>query len=115
MLYDPQNIFARILRKELPCTPVLETPYTLSFYDLYPKAPTHVLVIPKGPYKNIFHFHEKASDEEIVHFYKDFNNVIQKLRLQGFRIVSNTGVESGQIVDHFHVHILGGKILEEAP
>ena len=113
-LYDDQNIFAKILRKEIPNTTVLETEHTLAFRDLYPQAPVHVLVIPKGPYVCYDHFAEAASEAEIV----DFTRAIAKVCAQegvkpedadGYRMISNAGRNGVQEVPHLHVHILGGR------
>ncbi len=114
--YDDQNIFAKILRGEIPNTTVLETEHTLAFRDLYPQAPVHVLVIPKGPYISYDHFAAEASDAEIV----DFNRAIAKIckmegvaldEHDGFRMISNAGADGVQEVPHLHVHILGGRPL----
>jgi len=110
--YDQNNIFARILRGEISSKTILEDEFFLAFYDVNPKAPIHVLVIPKGAYVNAFDFHEKAGAEEVIGFYKGINKVVGHLKLEaGFRLVSNTGKDGGQEVPHYHVHILaGGKI-----
>jgi histidine triad (HIT) family protein len=114
--YDDQNIFARILRGEIPNKTVLETGHTLAFEDIQPQAPVHVLVIPKGPYVDYAHFAAEASDAEIV----DFNRAVAEIcRLTGvtpgagggFRAISNAGEAGVQEVPHFHLHILGGRIL----
>jgi histidine triad (HIT) family protein len=113
--YNSENVFARILRKELPCRLVLETEFLLAFHDLHPKAPVHVLAIPKGPYCNAVEFHQKAEVKEIAGFYQDLNKVIALLGLDSCRLMTNVGKDAGQIVDHFHMHILGGRVLKEAP
>ncbi|MBK5928796.1 HIT domain-containing protein [Rhodobaculum claviforme] len=113
--YDPQNVFARILRGEIPCTKVMETPHSLAFRDIAPQAPEHVLVIPKGAYVTFDHFAAQASDAEIV----DFNRLIAQLcgllgvaaPDKGYRLVSNAGRDGVQDVPHLHVHILAGKPL----
>lgn len=111
--YDDQNIFARILRGEIPNSTVLETEHSLAFRDIAPQAPVHVLVIPKGAYVSYDHFAAKASDAEIV----DFNRAIaQVCRSEGvgddgFRLISNAGAHGVQEVPHLHVHILGGRPL----
>ncbi len=114
--YDDQNIFAKILRGEIPNTTVLETEYSLAFRDLYPQAPTHVLVIPKGAYVSYDHFAAEASEAEIV----DYTRAIAEVcRLEGvtltagdgFRMISNAGANGVQEVPHLHVHILGGRPL----
>ena len=115
--YDPQNIFARILRGEIPNKTVLETASTLAFHDIQPQAPEHVLVIPKGAYVSYDHFAAEASDAEIV----DFNRTVAEVcRLtgvdlgedgQGFRAITNAGAHGVQEVPHYHLHILGGRPL----
>ena len=110
MKYDKNNIFARILRKELSAEVVYEDDYALAFHDIYPKAPIHILVIPKGEFVSFFDFTAKASPELTVKFYKAIYHVLQKFNLQkeGFRILSNHGAHGGQEVPHYHVHIFGG-------
>jgi|TARA_B110000908_G_scaffold166751_1_gene218426 histidine triad (HIT) family protein len=112
--YDDQNIFAKILRGEIPNMTVLETEHTLAFRDLYPQAPVHVLVIPKGPYVSYDHFAEQASDAEIVDYTRAVGEVckIEGVSLDtddGFRMISNAGEHGVQEVPHLHVHILGGR------
>ncbi len=113
MGYDRNNIFARILRKELPADIIYENDYALAFHDIFPKAPFHILVVPKGEYVSFFDFSEKAPDELIVGFTKAVHHVIQTFNLHkdGFRILSNHGVNGGQEVPHYHIHIFGGKPL----
>ena len=113
MSYDPQNIFAKILLGEIPCKKILENQWGLAFHDIHPRAPIHALVIPKGPYINSADFFEKASDEEIAGFYRLLGEVVRTLELTqpGFRLLSNCGVNGGQEVPHFHVHIFGGRAL----
>ncbi len=113
--YDDQNIFAKILRGEIPNTTVLETEHTLAFEDIAPEAPVHTLVIPKGAYVCFDHFAADASDAEIV----DFNRAIAEVcRIKqvvpgdgqgGYRMVANSGENGVQDVPHMHVHILGGR------
>ena len=111
--YDPQNIFARILRGELPCKKVYEDEYALAFHDIAPKAPVHVLVIPKGAYVSFADFSATASEAEIAGFIRAVGTVARELGLDapGYRLVSNTGAEGGQEVPHFHVHLFGGRAL----
>lgn len=114
--YDDQNIFAKILRGEIPNTTVLETEHSLAFRDLYPQAPTHVLVIPKGPYVSYDHFAAEASDAEIADFTRAIGEVCRKEGVtlsagDGFRLISNAGTDGVQEVPHLHVHILGGRPL----
>ncbi|MFA7432593.1 MAG: histidine triad nucleotide-binding protein [Gemmobacter sp.] len=115
--YDDQNIFARILRGEIPCTKVLETEHSLAFRDIQPKAPEHVLVIPKGPYACFDHFAEAASDAEIVDYTRAIGRVCAELGVspgdggKGYRMIANTGNDGVQEVPHLHVHILGGRVI----
>ncbi|WP_308721241.1 histidine triad nucleotide-binding protein [Komagataeibacter xylinus] len=111
--YDPQNVFARILRGELPCRKVYEDEYALAFHDIAPKAPIHVLVIPKGAYVSFADFSAKADDATIAGFTRAVGTVARDLGLEapGYRLVSNTGIEGGQEVPHFHVHLFGGRPL----
>lgn len=113
MKYDTNNIFARILRKEIPAKIVYENDDALAFYDIYPKAPFHVLVIPKGEFISFDDFAEKASPQQIVEFTKAIQHVIRTFNLQkkGFRLLSNQGVHGGQEVPHYHVHIFAGRPL----
>jgi histidine triad (HIT) family protein len=101
MAYDPQNIFARILRGEIPCRKVFENEHALAFHDINPQAPTHILVIPKGPYVSFDDFASHAKAEEIVGF----------VRAVGDVALANHGADAHQEVPHFHVHIFGGRPL----
>jgi histidine triad (HIT) family protein len=115
--YDNQNIFAKILRREIPNSTVLDTEYCLAFKDITPQAPTHVLVIPKGPYVNYDHFAKEASDAEIVDFTRTVGIVCDMAGVKpdtdgdGYRLIANTGNDGVQDVQHLHVHILGGRPL----
>jgi diadenosine tetraphosphate (Ap4A) HIT family hydrolase len=111
MSYDKDNIFAKILRHEVPCKVVAENEFFLSFYDLYPKAKIHILVIPKESFENAFHFHEYATMEQIYGFYNGINQVISLvgLKYNGFKLISHNGVNCGQEIFHYHVHILSGE------
>lgn len=116
-IYDDQNIFAKILRGEIPNQTVLETEHTLAFNDIGPQAPIHVLVIPKGKYVTYDHFAAKASDAEIVDFHRAFAKICADLGVEpgqggaGFRAISNAGADAVQEVPHFHMHILAGRPL----
>ena len=116
-VYDNQNIFAKILRGEIPNKTVLETEHALAFHDIQPQTPVHVLVIPKGPYVCYDHFALDASDEEIVGFTRAVGEVCKMLDVQpgeggdGFRVISNAGDNGVQEVPHLHVHVLGGRWL----
>ena len=115
--YDDTNIFARILRGEIPCSKVLETDHSLAFNDIAPKAPVHVLVIPKGPYVNFDHFAAEASDSEKADFVSAVGEVsrmtgaAQSSDGQGYRLIANSGPHGVQEVPHMHVHVLGGRRL----
>jgi histidine triad (HIT) family protein len=113
MSYDTNNIFAKILRKEIPCNPVVETPHTLAFNDIAPQAPTHILIIPKDAYVTYGDFINNASPEEILDFNQTIATLIEQngLNEAGYRIISNAGEHGGQEVPHFHVHLLGGRHL----
>ena len=113
--YDKENIFEKILRKEIPNETVIETDLSLAFKDINPVAPVHVLVIPKGPYVNYDHFVSNASNEEILDFNNTVKEVIKKFDLDpvrngnGYRLIANTGLNGVQEVPHLHFHILGGR------
>lgn len=115
--YDDTNIFAKILRGEIPNKTVAETEHTLAFADLYPQAPVHVLVIPKGPYVCFDHFAAEASDAEIADFHRVAARICAEGTLapgvggQGYRTISNAGEDAVQEVPHYHMHILGGRPL----
>ncbi len=111
MAYDDNNIFAKILRGEIPNKTILENEHVLAFHDIYAKAPVHALVIPKGKYMNVADFGAHASPEEITAFWRAVAKVANDLGVDetGFRTIANTGANGGQEVPHFHVHILGGK------
>mgnify|MGYP000946513339 CR=1 FL=1 len=113
MMYDDENIFAKILRGEIPCNRVYENGHALAFEDINPQAPTHVLVIPKGAYVSNDDFTARASDAEITGFFRAVGHVARELGLAdpGYRILANTGRDGGQEVPHFHVHICGGRQL----
>ncbi len=115
--YDPQNIFARILRGEIPNKTVFETEHSLAFHDINPQAPTHILVIPKGSYVNFDHFGAEASAEEIVDFTRAVARVSAEAGVNpgeggaGYRLIANSGDNSHQEVPHMHIHILAGRPL----
>jgi histidine triad (HIT) family protein len=112
--YDPTNIFARILRGEIPNRTVMDTPHTLVFHDLRPQAPVHVLAVPKGAYVSLDHFAAEASAEELVDFHRTVAKTCAILGLsgpEGFRAISNAGQHGMQEVPHYHLHILGGRFL----
>jgi histidine triad (HIT) family protein len=109
--YDPNNVFARILRHEIPSQRVYEDPFAIAFHDLNPQAPVHVLVIPRGAYVSWADFSAQASDAEIAGFVRAVGAVARQLGLDepGYRLLANAGVHAHQEVPHLHVHIFGGK------
>lgn len=109
--YDPNNVFARILRDEIPSQRVYEDPFAIAFHDLNPQAPVHVLVIPRGAYVSWADFSAQASDAEIAGFVRAVGAVARQLGLDepGYRLLANAGVHAHQEVPHLHVHIFGGK------
>jgi diadenosine tetraphosphate (Ap4A) HIT family hydrolase len=111
--YDDNNIFAKILRGELPSKKVYEDEHALAFHDINPLAPVHILVIPKGAYVSWDDFSERASDAELAGFVRAVGKVArdQQLVVQGYRLLANTGKRAGQEVPHLHVHIFGGQPL----
>ena len=115
--YDDQNIFAKILRKEIPSDTVMETEHSLAFNDIAAQAPHHVLVIPKGAYVNYDHFAGSASAEEIVDFTRTIGAICAELGIEpgaggmGYRLIANTGEAGVQEVPHMHMHILSGRPL----
>jgi len=108
--YDDGNVFAKILKGDLPCKKVMENEHVLAFHDINPLAPIHVLVIPKGPYVSWDDFSAKASDPEISDFVRAVGEVARMTGAdsQGYRILANSGKRSGQEVPHLHVHVFGG-------
>jgi histidine triad (HIT) family protein len=111
--YDPDNIFARILRGEIPCAKVYEDEWALAFNDIRPQAPTHVLVIPKGAYVSWDDFSANASAEEIAGYVRAIGAVARQLGVveSGYRLLSNAGLNSHQEVPHLHVHLFAGRKL----
>lgn len=111
--YDDENIFARILRGEIPCDKLCENDHALAFRDIAPQAPDHVLIIPKGAYVSYDHFAQEASDAEIVGLTRLVGEVCAQLNVQpeGFRMVANTGPVAIQDVPHMHLHVIAGRPL----
>ncbi len=114
MTYDDNNIFAKILRGEIPCNKIYEDEFVLSFYDINPQKKIHALVIPKGKYLNLDDFSEKASNDEIVGLLKGINIVAKKLKIsinigKGYRALTNISEHGGQEVPHLHFHLFGGE------
>ncbi len=113
MAYDENNIFAKILRGEIPCNKVYEDDHVLAFHDINPQTPTHVLVIPKGAYESFDDFSEKASDGEIAALVRAVGKIARDegVAEAGYRVLTNTGGDGLQEVPHFHLHIFGGRNL----
>jgi diadenosine tetraphosphate (Ap4A) HIT family hydrolase len=111
--YDDRNIFARILRGELPCNSVYEDEWTLAFHDINPQAPVHILVIPKGAYVSWDDFTARAGNNEIAGFIRAVGQIARDLGLPapGYRLLANIGGHGGQEVPHLHVHLFGGQWL----
>ena len=114
MVYDNQNIFAKILRGEIPCNKIYEDDFVLSFYDINPQKKIHALVIPKGKYIDLDDFSLNASSEEMVGLFKGINKVVVKLGIstdtgQGYRALTNISKDGGQEVPHLHFHLFGGE------
>ena len=111
MAYDPENIFAKILRGEIPCDKVFEDDHVLAFNDINPRKAIHVLVIPRGQYVSFDDFSANASDADIAGFTRAVGRIARDLGIAetGYRLLANTGPDGGQEVPHFHVHIFGGE------
>ncbi|HLZ78412.1 MAG TPA: histidine triad nucleotide-binding protein [Sphingomonas sp.] len=111
--YDDSNIFARILRGEIPAKTVYEDDFALAFHDINPQAPVHILVIPKGPYVSWDDFSARAADEEIAGFIRAVGTIARDNALvaPGYRLLANVGGHAHQEVAHFHVHLFGGRPL----
>ena len=117
MTYDKNNIFAKILRGEMPLKPsekIYENEFVLSFYDINPKKKVHALIIPKGEYINLDDFSKRASEKEIAELIKGINIVAKKLGIStdeghGYRVIANVGENGGQEVPHLHFHLMGGE------
>ena len=113
MPYDRANVFARILRGELPCTKVYEDDYVLAFRDINPQAPTHIVVIPKGEYASVDDFSENASAAEMAAFMRAIGRIARAegVAESGYRVLANHGAAAHQDVPHFHLHLVGGRDL----
>lgn len=111
--YDQNNVFAKIIRGEIPCSKVYEDQHVLAFNDIHAQAPTHILVIPKGTYASMTDFAQKASPAEQAALFSAIGKIVADKNLdeQGYRTIANTGVNGGQEVPHFHVHLLAGRRL----
>ncbi|WP_120498296.1 HIT domain-containing protein [Kiloniella sp. EL199] len=110
MAYDQNNIFAKILRGEIPCEKVFENEHILAFNDIARKALVHILIIPKGPYVSFADFSEKASADEIVALNRAIGEIAKEKEIveSGYRVISNHAAHAHQEVPHYHVHLLGG-------
>jgi len=113
MVYDNNNIFAKILRNEIPCKKVYEDASVLAFHDVMPKAPVHILVLPKGAYTDMDDFSQRASPEEIAALFRALGQIARDngLDRSGYRVICNCGINGGQEVPHLHLHLLGGRSL----
>ena len=113
MAYDQSNIFARILRGEIPCNKVYEDEHVLAFHDINPQTPSHILVIPKGEYVSLDDFSEKASLAEIAALVRALGRIAREQGVveSGYRVLANSGRAAHQEVPHFHVHLFGGRDL----
>ena len=113
MTYDTENIFAKILRGEIPSTPIFENDHVLAFHDLYPQAKIHILVIPKGAFIDAVDFYANANDEQILSFHRAVAHITTEhgLAQDGLRLIANSGDFGGQEIPHYHLHLLGGEAL----
>lgn len=111
--YDENNVFSKMLKGDIPVNKIYEDEYAVAFADIHPKAPVHLLVIPKGAYADFSDFTARASSEEIAGFFKAVGTVAEQAGIaeNGYRLIMNTGSDGGQEVPHLHVHILAGKKL----
>ena len=114
MSYDKNNIFAKILRKEIPCKKIFENDHVLSFHDINPQKKIHALIIPKGDYIHLDDFNNRASDQEIIALSKAITEVSKILEVstdtgKGYRVLTNLGDHGGQEVPHLHFHLFGGE------
>jgi histidine triad (HIT) family protein len=107
-MYDNQNVFAKIIRGEIPATKLYEDEHLIAIKDIYPVAPIHILVIPKGQYRNFDEFSQKATAAQMHHYFKKISDIAKEQGAEEYRIVSNNGPSVGQSVFHFHTHIISG-------
>lgn len=112
-MYDKKNIFKKIIEKEIPADILFEDDSVIAFNDIAPLAPIHILVIPKGKYRDYSDFIAKSSKEEITHYFQKIYEIAHKYSGENFRLCTNNGSDAGQSVFHFHMHILGGRKLGE--
>ncbi len=108
MPYDDYNVFAKIIKGQLPSKKIYEDAQVICFQDIAPTAPTHWLVVPKGKYVDFSDFVEKASTDEVANFFQNIGKIVNEhgLKAKGYRLITNSGKGAGQVVPHFHVHIL---------
>jgi histidine triad (HIT) family protein len=113
--YDDQNIFAKLLRGEIPSRRVYEDEWAVAFHDIHPQAKVHVLIVPRGRYVSLADFTREASDAEVAGFFRAVGTVARELGLEeaGYRILGNMGPDGGQEVPHFHIHLFGGQPLSQ--
>ncbi len=113
MAYDPENVFAKILRGDIPCKKIYEDEFALAFHDIHPQAPIHALIVPKGPYASHEDFAQSAGEAEIAGFERAVAKVAQLVdaAATGYRLIANNGTNAHQEVPHYHVHIMGGRAL----
>ena len=114
MTYDSNNIFAKILKGDIPCEKIYQDEFALAFHDINPQAALHALIIPTGPYVSSDDFHEKASDAELIGYYRALNKALETLHIKdndGYRLLSNSGKNAHQEVPHFHTHIFAKQLL----
>ncbi|MFZ4540184.1 MAG: HIT domain-containing protein [Rickettsiales bacterium] len=109
MVYDSNNVFAKILRGEIPCSKVYDDAFALAFHDIAPSAPTHIIVIPKGEYRNFAEFSALAPKGLLQGFFAAVQKIAAQQGLTDYRLITNNGEVAGQTVHHFHMHILAGK------
>ena len=112
-MYDTNNIFAKIINKNIPCDLVFEDAKVIFFHDIRPQAKIHIIGVPKADVINLSDFVQTCGQEEVYYFFQKINEVVRKYDLQktGYRLITNEGINSNQEVPHFHVHILGGEKL----
>ncbi|HEU5046435.1 MAG TPA: histidine triad nucleotide-binding protein [Rickettsiales bacterium] len=113
MKYDKNNIFARIIRGEIPCKKIYEDESVLAIEDIAPAAPAHALILPKGEYISFDDFTRNTTPEAIAYFFNTITKIARQLKLEesGYRLITNHGKNASQSVPHFHVHLLGGRAL----
>ena len=113
MSYNSQNLFAKIIRKEIPCNKVYEDDKVIAFHDINPVAPIHILVLPKGEYISFDDFAATSSAADIANFFQTIQKIANEAGIieNGYRLIMNHGSDASQTIDHFHVHIIAGKAL----